>query len=322
MTFHRIKAVALRELFASAASPAAWVFLIIFLVLAGFCAFVAGNVFASGQADISPFFDWIPYLFLLIVPALAMPMWAEERRVGVFELTLSFPASLWELVIGKYLAGMILLAAALLLTFSIPLTAWILGSPDTGAILCGYAGALLLGSVYLAMSSFCSALSRSQTASFLLSVFLCGVFLFIGLPSLLTMASAWLPDWLGASIASCSFLPNFQGYQKGLIDSAEVVYAVTLTGPSCKSGSVLSRKYCASTCGMFTSRTAPSVRLTRSVTARVMFCQASAALPKQSHSCANQSARAAVTPPSAETQDPTVRPRQKKPLAHVFFIDS
>ncbi|MEI3039326.1 MAG: Gldg family protein [Victivallales bacterium] len=230
MTFHRIKAVALRELSASAASPAAWVFLIIFLVLAGFCAFVAGNVFASGQADISPFFDWIPYLFLLIVPALAMPMWAEERRVGVFELTLSFPASLWELVIGKYLAGMILLAVALLLTFSIPLTAWVLGSPDTGAILCGYAGALLLGSVYLAMSSFCSALSRSQTASFLLSVFLCGVFLFIGLPSLLGMASAWLPDWLTASIASCSFLPNFQGYQKGLIDSAEVVYAVTLTG--------------------------------------------------------------------------------------------
>ncbi len=220
----------MRELFASAASPAAWVFLIIFLVLAGFCAFVAGNVFASGQADISPFFDWIPYLFLLIVPALAMPMWAEERRVGVFELTLSFPVSILELVIGKFLAGMILLTVALLLTFSIPLTAWILGSPDTGAILCGYAGALLLGAVYLAMSSFCSALSRSQTASFLLSVFLCGVFLFIGLPQLLAMASAWLPDWLIASIASCSFLANFQGYQKGLIDTAEVVYALSLTG--------------------------------------------------------------------------------------------
>ena len=161
MTFHRIRAVAVRELAASAASPTAWVFLIIFLVLAGFCAFVAGNVFASGQADISPFFDWLPYLFLLIVPALAMPMWAEERRVGVFELTLSFPASIAELVIGKFAAGFILLAAALLLTFSIPLTAWVLGSPDTGAILCGYAGVLLLGSVYLAMSSFCSALSRS-----------------------------------------------------------------------------------------------------------------------------------------------------------------
>lgn len=230
MTFHRIRAVAARELASSAASPTAWVFLIIFLVLAGFCAFVAGSVFASGQADISPFFDWLPYLFLLIVPALAMPMWAEERRVGVFELTLSFPASIAELVIGKFAAGFILLAAALLLTFSIPLTAWVLGSPDTGAILCGYAGALLLGSVYLAMSSFCSALSRSQTASFLLSVFLCGIFLFMGLPSLLEMASGWMPDRLSALIASCAFLPNFQGYQKGLIDSAEVIYALSLTG--------------------------------------------------------------------------------------------
>ena len=230
MTFHRIRAVAARELASSAASPTAWVFLIIFLVLAGFCAFVAGNVFASGQADISPFFDWLPYLFLLIVPALAMPMWAEERRIGVFELTLSFPASIAELVVGKFAAGFLLLATALLLTFSIPLTAWVLGSPDTGAILCGYAGALLLGSVYLAMSSFCSALSRSQTASFLLSVLLCGIFFFMGLPSLLEMASGWMPDRLSALIASCAFLPNFQGYQKGLIDSAEVIYALTLTG--------------------------------------------------------------------------------------------
>ncbi len=230
MRNRRIGAVALRELAASAASPAAWVFLIIFLVLTGFCAFVAGNVFASGQADISPFFDWLPYLFLLIVPALAMPMWSEERRVGVFELTLSFPASLWELVIGKYLAGMALLAIALLMTFSIPLTAWILGEPDTGAILCGYLGALLLGSVYLAISTFCSALSRSQTASFLLSVFVCGIFLFAGVPSLLAMGEAWLPEWLIASIASGAFLPNFQGWQKGLIDSAEVVYALSLTG--------------------------------------------------------------------------------------------
>ena len=113
MTFHRIRAVAARELASSAASPTAWVFLIIFLVLAGFCAFVAGNVFASGQADISPFFDWLPYLFLLIVPALAMPMWAEERRIGVFELTLSFPASIAELVVGKFAAGFLLLATAM-----------------------------------------------------------------------------------------------------------------------------------------------------------------------------------------------------------------
>ena len=96
--YHRIKAVALRELFSSAASPTAWIFLILFLVLSGFCSFVVGNIFAGGQADITPFFDWLPYLFLLIVPALAMPMWSEERRLGVFELSLSFPAHLSELV--------------------------------------------------------------------------------------------------------------------------------------------------------------------------------------------------------------------------------
>lgn len=226
----RIKAVALRELFASAASPTAWIFLIIFLVLAGFCSFVAGNIFASGQADITPFFDWLPYLFLLIVPALAMPMWSEERRVGVFELSLSFPATLFELVLGKFLAGLILLAMALLLTFSIPLTALILGSPDIGAILCGYFGALLLGAVYLAMASFCSAVSRSQTASFLLSLLLCGIFVFMGAPQLQNAASAWLPDWLLSILAAGTFLQNYQGFQKGLLDSSEIVYCLSLTG--------------------------------------------------------------------------------------------
>lgn len=228
--FHRIKAVALRELFSSAASPTAWIFLIIFLVLSGFCSFVAGNIFGSGQADITPFFDWLPYLFLLIVPALAMPMWSEERRVGVFELSLSFPATLFELVLGKFIAGLVLLAVALLLTFSIPLTAVILGSPDTGAILCGYFGALLLGSVYLAMASFCSAISRSQTASFLLSILLCGIFVFMGVPQLQNAASAWLPDWLLSTLAACTFLQNYQGFQKGLLDSGEIVYCLTLTG--------------------------------------------------------------------------------------------
>ena len=113
--YHRIKAVALRELFSSAASPTAWIFLILFLVLSGFCSFVVGNIFAGGQADITPFFDWLPYLFLLIVPALAMPMWSEERRVGVFELSLSFPANLFELVIGKFLAGLLLWLASQIL---------------------------------------------------------------------------------------------------------------------------------------------------------------------------------------------------------------
>ena len=225
----RILAVVQKELSVSAATPTAWVFLILFLILSGFCAFVLGNIFASGQADISPFFDWLPYLFLLIVPALAMPMWAEERRTGVFELTCSFPASAGELAFGKYVAGMILLICALLLTFPIPLTAFLLGSPDAGAVFCGYLGALLLGSVYLSASAFCSAVSRSQTASFLYSLLLCGFFVFMGSPRLLSTVSEWVPEQILALIGSCSFLQNAQSFQKGLIDSSEVVYCLSLT---------------------------------------------------------------------------------------------
>ena len=225
----RFFAMTLKELSLAVASPSAWVFLVIFLVLSSFCAFVASGIFASGQADLALFFDWMPWLFLLIVPALAMPMWSEERRLGVFELTVSFPASLREMVFGKFIAGMILLTIALLLTFPVPVTAVVLGEPDFGAILCGYAGALLLGCAYLSMASFCSAISKSQTASFLLSVFLCGFFLFAGWPRVTELLALWLPQNIVDAISSCSFLSNYQAFQKGLIDSSELVYAVSIT---------------------------------------------------------------------------------------------
>ena len=226
----RFFALTLKELSLAVASPAAWVFLVIFLVLSSFCAFVASGIFTSGQADLALFFDWMPWLFLLIVPALAMPMWSEERRLGVFELTLSFPASPREMVFGKFIAGTVLLMIALLLTFPVPVTAIVLGEPDIGAILCGYAGALFLGCAYLAMASFCSAVSKSQTASFLLSVFLCGFFLFAGWPRVTELLALWLPQNIVQAISSCSFLSNYQAFQKGLIDTTELVYAISITG--------------------------------------------------------------------------------------------
>ena len=225
----RFFAIVRKELSLAAASPAAWVFLVIFLVLSAFCAFVASGIFASGQADLALFFDWMPWLFLLIVPALAMPMWSEERRLGVFELTLSFPASPWEMVFGKFIAGAVLLTLALLLTFPVPVTAVVLGEPDLGAVLCGYAGALLLGCAYLSMASFCSAVSKSQTASFLLSVFLCGFFLFAGWSRVTDLLGLWLPQRIVQAISSCSFLSNYQAFQKGLVDSSELVYALSVT---------------------------------------------------------------------------------------------
>ena len=226
----KIRAVWLREFFAEAASPAAWVFLVIFLVLSAFLTFVMSGLFSYGQADLSPFFEWFPWLFLFIIPALGMPLWSEERKTGSFELSLSFPAAMWELVAGKFLAGMTLLLIALLLTASVPLTALYLGRPDTGAILCGYLGAILLGAVFLSISCFCSALSKSQTASFLFSLVICAAFLTIGLPVVLDMALMFLPETLVSVLSYLAFLPHYLAFQRGFIDSADVVYCVSLTG--------------------------------------------------------------------------------------------
>ena len=225
----RIFAVAVREFFASLASPAAWVFLVIFLVMANVCTFVFSDILSLGQAELSPFFNWMPWLFMFLMPALGMPLWAEERRVGTFELTLSYPVSLWELVFGKYLAGMALVTAALLLTLPVPITIGVLGKPDINAIVCGYAGALLVGSAFLAVSSFCSALSKSQTASFLLALLMCALLMFTGWDRVTTLLYQWLPDSLCRLVSYCTVVPHYQSFQRGLFDTSELAYSVLIT---------------------------------------------------------------------------------------------
>ncbi len=224
-----IGAVWRKEFFSAAASPAAWVFLVIFLELAAFLSFIVSGLFSYGQADLEPFFRWLPWLFLFIVPALGMPLWAEERRTGTFELSLSFPATLRELVAGKFLAGLTQLGIALLLTAPIPLTALYLGQPDAGAIFCGYVGAVLLGGICLAVSCFCSALTHSQTASFLLSLVICTLFVTAGAPEVLEAAGLYLPDLFVNVIAYTAFLPHYQSFQRGFIDSSDLVYFLSAT---------------------------------------------------------------------------------------------
>lgn len=221
-----IRAVWKRETAAAASSPALWVFLIIFLVLAAFLSLVVGGIFASGQADLTPFFAWFPWLFLFLIPALGMPFWSEERRTGTFELLLSFPATLRELVWGKFLAGMTLLAVALALTAGTPLSAHFLGEPDSGAVFCGYAGAFLLGGVFLAVASFASALTRSQTAAFLLSLVICALFLTAGAPPVLNWLGIYLPDAAVNVLAFLAFLPHYQAFQRGFVDTSDLVYCL------------------------------------------------------------------------------------------------
>ena len=224
-----IRSVWKREFISAAASPAPWIFLIIFLVLIGFLSFMVSGIFTYGQADLSPFFAWFPWLFLFLIPALGMPLWSEERRTGTFELLYSFPATLRELVWGKFLAGMTLTLIALILSMGIPLSAFFLGEPDPGSVLCGYAGTFLLGGLFLSVTLFCSALTESQTASFLLAMVTCSLFMTVGTPEVLDALEIYLPEQVLHILSYIAFLPHYHSFQRGFLNSSDLVYCLAGT---------------------------------------------------------------------------------------------
>src|SRR5207247_9654405 len=165
--------IAKRELVAYFTSPVAYVFLVIFLLLTGFFTFTAGSFFERGEASLASFFGWHPWLYLVLVPAVGMRVWAEERRSGTLELLLTMPITPWQAIVAKFLASWAFLAVALALTFPAAITANILGDPDNGQIVAGYLGSLLLAGAYLAIACMTSAMTRNQVVAFILSVFLC-----------------------------------------------------------------------------------------------------------------------------------------------------
>jgi ABC-2 type transport system permease protein len=167
-----IRTIARRELAAYFESPVAYVFLVIFLLLAGFFTFTFGGFFERGEASLGAFFGWMPWLFLFLVPAVGMRLWSDERRLGTIELLLTLPVTTGQAIIGKFLASWLFLAIALALTFPVVITANVLGDPDNGVIACGYVGSVLLAGAYLALSCMTSALARSQVVSFILAVML------------------------------------------------------------------------------------------------------------------------------------------------------
>ena len=168
-----IWSVAKRELSGTISSPVAYVFVVIFLLLSSFFTFMIGGFFERGQASLISFFGWHPWLYLFLVPAVGMRMWAEERRSGTIELLFTLPITTWQAIAGKFLAYLVIIAVALLLTFPVWITVNYLGAPDNGVILASYIGSLLLGASYLAVTSFTSALTRNQVVSFILAVVIC-----------------------------------------------------------------------------------------------------------------------------------------------------
>jgi ABC-2 type transport system permease protein len=197
---------------------------VIFLVLTGVFTFYLGGFFERGQADLGSFFAFHPWLYLFLVPAIAMRLWAEERKSGTLELLMTLPITRAEAVGGKFLAAWVFAGLALLLTFPMVLTVNYLGEPDNGAILTGYLGSWLLAGAYLAVGSCMSALARNQVIAFILTVSLCFLFIVSGFPMVIDAFSAWAPQGMIDAVASLSFLIRFEAISKGVIDLRDLLY--------------------------------------------------------------------------------------------------
>jgi len=215
-----------RELGSYFATPVAYVFIIIFLVMAGFLTFNIGNFFETQQADLRPFFSWHPWLYLFFVPAVAMRLWTEERRSGTIELLLTMPVTMIDAVAGKFFAAWIIVGISLFLTFPMIFTVAYLGEPDMGVIITGYMGSFLMAGAYLAIGSCFSALVKSQVVSFIISVVATFLLMVAG------MASLWMPDFLPTllsdALGTLSLLNHFESIQRGVIDLRDLIYYLTI----------------------------------------------------------------------------------------------
>jgi ABC-2 type transport system permease protein len=219
--------IARRELAAYFATPVATVFIVVFLALAGVLTFSLGSFFARGQADLAAFFSFLPWLFLLFVPALTMRLWAEERRLGTIELLLTLPVAPWQAVLGKFLAAWAFCAIALALTFPFWITVNVLGSPENGVILSGYIGSLLVAGAFLAIGSAMSATTRNQVIAFVLGVVVCFLFVASGTAVVTEFLSSRLP-LLAETARAVSVVERFNGFVRGVVALRDLVFFASL----------------------------------------------------------------------------------------------
>ncbi len=219
-----------RELRSYFVTPLAYVFIVIFLVLAAVFTFQMGGFFERNQADLQPFFRWHPWLYLILIPAISMRLWAEERNSGSIELLMTLPITLAQAVIGKFLAAWCFAGVALLLTFPVWITVNYLGQPDNGAIFAAYIGSFLMAGGFLAIGMCLSAATRNQVIAFITAALVGFVFLLAGFPLVLNVVSAVFPQSIVDAIASLSFFSHFDAISKGVIDLRDLVYFGALIG--------------------------------------------------------------------------------------------
>jgi ABC-2 type transport system permease protein len=223
-----IFAILKRELNGYFGSPVAYVFIVIFLMLSGFFTFNVSHFFEMGQADLRGFFQWHPWIYLFLVPAVAMKLWAEERRLGTMELLLTLPVTLTQVILGKFLAAWLFIGLALVLTFPLVITTLYLGNPDMGAVFCGYIGSFLMAGAYLSIGIMTSSTTRSQVISFILAVVICLFFILAGFSPVTQVLSGWAPLWLTEIVAQLSFLTHFASIERGVLDFRDILYFVSI----------------------------------------------------------------------------------------------
>ena len=219
-----ILTIARRELSGYFASPVAFVFIVIFLLLSGFFTFMVAGFFERGQATLETFFTWHPWLYLFLVPAVGMRMWSEERRLGTIELLLTMPVTPWQAIVGKFLAAWAVVGMALVLTFPIWLTVRYLGHPDNGVIFASYLGSFLMGGAYLAITAMTSSMTRNQVVAFIVSVMLSLFLILAGFPPVTNLLVKWANPMVVDGIAAFSVMTHFESIQKGVLDSRDIVY--------------------------------------------------------------------------------------------------
>jgi ABC-2 type transport system permease protein len=227
-TLGNIWIVAKREFAAYFATPIAAVFLVIFVALTGAFAFYVGGFFERGQAELSSFFIYHPWLYLILVPAIGMRLWAEERKTGTIELLMTQPISPWEAILGKFLAAWAFIGLALVLTFPMWITVNVLGRPDNGVVLASYLGSFLMAGAYLAIASCISALTKNQVIAFIVAATVCFLLVMSGLELVQNLFRAWAPAALVSAISSLSFLSHFESITKGIVDVPAIVFYLSL----------------------------------------------------------------------------------------------
>ena len=218
-----------RELYRFFLTPVAYVFMVLFLILAGALTFFLGDLLGMNRADLSPFFQFLPWLFLLFVPALSMGLWAEERSKGTLELLLTLPLSTYQANRAKYFSVLIFLGLTLLLTFPFVVTIFYLGEPDFGVILSGYIGALLVGAQFAAIGLFCSSVTKNQVVAFVSAAAICFFFLVMGTPVVLTFFAGWAPGALMDFLGRLSLIASFENWTRGVFYLADVATVLIIS---------------------------------------------------------------------------------------------